>query len=126
MEFILLVLSIILWAIGIIFLLGSIGAIFEGDMMEILFLLIMGIILCNCGRIVFQNKSNFDKEKFIEPKTVYFYKVKELEKNTVFNISDSIGGFKSKDTVWVNYKKMMVDPLDTVSMRAIIIEEIKN
>lgn len=125
MEFILLALSIILWALGIIFLLAAIGAVFEGTGTDILFLLIIGIILCNCGRIVFQNKSNFNKERFIEPKTVYFYKVKELEKNTVFNISDSIGGFKPKDTVWVNYKKMMVDPLDSIAMKAVIIEEIK-
>ena len=125
MEFILLIVSIILWAIGIIFLLAAIGAVFEGTGIDSLLLLIIGIIVCNCGRIVFQNKSNFNRERFIEPKTVYFYKVKELEKNTVFNISDSIGGFKPKDTVWVNYSKMMVDPLDSVSMRAIIIEEIK-
>lgn len=56
--------------------------------------------------------------------SVHTYKVKELEKNTVFNITDSIGGFAAKDTVWVNYKTMMVDPRDSVAMQCVVVEEI--
>lgn len=58
-------------------------------------------------------------------KSKYIYQVRELEKNTVFNITDSIGGFQTKDSVWVNMSKLMVDPLDSVAMQCVIIKEIK-
>ena len=118
-------LSIFLWIVGVVLLLGAVAAVFDNtDGGQIFFLLVMGIIACNAGRLAHKHRNDFNEE-VIYAKPIYRYKVKELEKNTVFNISDSIGGFKPKDTVWVNYSKMMVDPLDTVSMRVIIIEEIK-
>lgn len=125
MEIYMVILSIILWIIGVFFLLAFVGAILEGSVSEIFFLLIIGIIACNAGRLAHKHRNDFNK-KVIYTKPIYRYKVKELEKNTVFNISDSIGGFKPKDTVWVNYKKMMVDPLDSIAMQCVIIEEINN
>jgi len=60
-----------------------------------------------------------------KPKT-HSYKVMELERSTVFVITDSTGAFKAKDTVWVNYTKMQIDPVDSVAMMCVIVEEIKN
>ena len=53
------------------------------------------------------------------------YQVRELERNTVFNITDSIGGYNSNDTVWVNMNKLTIDPTDSVAMMGVIIKEIK-
>ena len=121
-----LILSIFLWIFGVVLLLVAVAAVFDNtDGGQIIFLLVMGIIACNAGRLAHKHRNDFNEE-LIYAKPIYRYKVKELEKNTVFNISDSIGGFKSKDTVWVNYKKMMVDPLDSIAMQCVIIEEINN
>jgi len=58
-------------------------------------------------------------------KAVHTYQVRELERNTVFNITDSIGGFSAKDTVYINMSKLTIDPKDSVAMIGVIVKEIK-
>ena len=128
METFMTFLSITFWIMSFLFLLGVIGAIFEGDARDLTILMLL------CGLFGYGAYKANENKKFIqknriasktEQKTNYIYKVRELEKNTVFNIVDTLGGFKPSDTVWVNYSKMMIDPLDTISMKVVIIEEIK-
>lgn len=122
MEALMIIISAILWITGGFFVLA---AIFEDiPFIEVFILLLLGIVICNGGRLAYKHKNSFN-EQIVYAKPIYRYKVKELEKNTVFNISDSIGGFKPKDTVWVNYTTLMVDPLDSIAMKVVIIEEIK-
>lgn len=53
------------------------------------------------------------------------YQVKELENNTIFNITDTIGGYSKNDSLYVNMTKLMIDPLDSFAMKCVIIKEIK-
>lgn len=61
----------------------------------------------------------------VEKEGIHTYKVRELEKNTTFTITDTIGGYKPLDTAWVNMSKRMIDPADSVAMMVVIVEEIK-
>jgi len=56
---------------------------------------------------------------------IYTYQVRELERNSVFNITDTVGGYTPLDTAWVNMEKLMIDPTDNQTMMCVIIKEIK-
>jgi len=57
--------------------------------------------------------------------TKYTYQVKEFERNTVFNVTDSIGGYNPKDTIWINMTDLSIDPRDSTAMMGVIVKEIK-
>ena len=129
METFMIFLSIIFWIIAFLFLLGVIGAVFEGDTKDLLLLMSLCGLFWYGGHIANENKKFIQQNHIVsktEQKTKYIYKVRELEKNTVFNIVDTLGGFKPSDTVLVNYTTLMVDPLDSIAMKVIIIEQLKN
>jgi len=52
--------------------------------------------------------------------TLHKYKVKELERNTVFTIQEQDTLYKVGDTVWVNTNTRKIDPVDSVAMRCVI------
>lgn len=72
-----------------------------------------------------------------QPKLIN-YKVRELEKNTVFTITDSIGGYNMPrrllingnnkdvfDTVWVNMNTRKIDTKDSTAMMCVIVNLIE-
>lgn len=50
------------------------------------------------------------------------YKVRELEKNTVFTITDSSALYQDLDTVWINMKTKKIDPNDSTAMKCVILK----
>lgn len=50
------------------------------------------------------------------------YKVRELEKNTVFIITDSSALYQDLDTVWINMKTKKIDPNDSTAMKCVILK----
>jgi len=70
---------------------------------------------------------------------IHYYKVKELERNTMFTITDSIGGYNNiqknttisgrtelyADTIWVNMNTLKIDTKDSTAMMCVIINEIE-
>jgi len=104
--------SLIITIIGLVIdseIAGSIGMIG----MIISFLIIIAIAITS------------DQKDKRHTKNKYIYQVRELERNTVFNITDSIGGFSAKDTVYINMSKLTIDPKDSVAMIGVIVKEIK-
>lgn len=110
------------------------------------YIIILGVFVCIAGIIYAIKKEQFSTfilfiivgilcvgymgthrpdGHLITDKVDYIYQVRELEKNTVFNIKDSIGGYSPKDTVWINMDKLVIDPRDSVAMQAVIIKQIK-
>lgn len=76
-----------------------------------IFKLIWGIILCVAASFI------HDHNKVTE------YKVRELEKNTVFTITDSSSTFSEGDSIWVNMSTNKIDAGDSVAMKCLIIKK---
>ena len=55
---------------------------------------------------------------------VKIYKVKSINTRTTFTITDSIGGYTTKDTVLVNYKTLKIDQIDSSAVKCVIVEQI--
>lgn len=51
------------------------------------------------------------------------YKVKELEKGTVFIINDEIG-YIAGDSIWVNMSTLKVDTKDSVAMMCVVVSKL--
>lgn len=86
---------------------------------------VLGIIFILLGGIILGAWVQYEgdkKDELIEKRAVY--KVKELEKGTVFTITDTVNALAPKDSIWVNMRTRQVDPNDSVAMMCVVVSKI--